>query len=56
VVFILKAPCAPDYTTLNLRFAKLFWQPDVYEKQAEQKIAGDSTGLKTTNRGEYRMK
>jgi len=56
IVFIKPAKKAPDYTTLEIRFSSLRCTLEVYQgNQVVQEIAGDSSGLKTTNRGEYRM-
>jgi hypothetical protein len=46
---------SPDYTTLQRRLRSLNVRLEVFEQQPGQEIAGDSTGLKTSNRGEYRM-
>jgi len=55
VILIPHAKKSADYTTLQKRFRDLEINLKVYEKGMEQEIAGDSTGLKTSNRGEYRM-
>lgn len=46
---------APDYTTLQIRLKNSIYELKVYEQAMEQELAADSTGLKTSNRGEYRM-
>jgi len=45
----------PDYTTLQFRFGSINCLLKVYEPSSSQEIAVDSSGLKTSNRGEYRM-
>jgi transposase len=47
---------APDYTTLQKRFEKKRLKLVVIDQQEGQEIALDSSGLKPTNRGEYRLK
>lgn len=44
-----------DYTTFHIRVEKLKIGIEVYQRTAQQEIAGDSSGLKTSNRGEYRI-
>jgi hypothetical protein len=56
VVFIDKKVKAPDYTTFQVRAVKLNYKFEVYGRMEEQEIAGDATGLKATNRGEYRWR
>ena len=47
---------AADYSTIQRRLKRLKIKLEVYqEKQEEEEIAGDASGLKSTNRGEYRM-
>jgi len=46
---------APDYTTFHIRLKRLKIEIDVYQKTEKQDIAGDTSGLKTSNRGEYRI-
>ncbi len=53
--FIPKATKAPDYTTFCVRLKNLGLKVAACERSAAFDIAGDSTGLKTSNRGEYRM-
>ena len=55
VVLIPHAKASADYTTLQKRFLKLEIKLEVYEENKKQEIAGDSSGLKTSKRGEYRM-
>lgn len=56
IVFISQATRAPDYTTLEVRFKQSEYMLDVYQGlEEEQSIALDSSGLKTSNRGEYRI-
>ncbi len=56
IVFIPKAKKAANYTTLQRRLKKLKLNLEIYqEEQKFQEIAGDASGLKTSNRGEYRM-
>lgn len=56
IVFIPQAEKACDYSTLQKRLKELNVDLKVYRKIKEgQDIAGDSSGLKTTERGEYRM-
>lgn len=56
IIFIKGARKAPDYTTLQIRFSEIDCRIEVYEGSGlEQEIACDSSGLKTNNRGEYRM-
>lgn len=55
VKFIFEVERAPDYTTFCVRLSKLKKEIEIYQKDKEQEIAGDTTGLKTSNRGEYRM-
>ena len=45
---------APDYTTLWYRFGRSRPQLAAHQSLGPQEIAGDASGLKTTNRGEYR--
>ena len=56
VVFIGMDMKAPDYTTFQVRAARLNYKFEVYERMDEQEIAGDASGLKATNRGEYRWR
>lgn len=56
VVFIPETEKAPDYTTFKVRARGLKLGLEVYGKTRKQDIAGDASGLKTTNRGEYRMR
>jgi len=53
--FIPKATKAPDYTTFCARLKNLGLEVIPCEISKELDIAGDATGLKTSNRGEYRM-
>lgn len=55
VIFIPGNKKSPDYTTLQNRFSKLNHHLEVYNENSSQEVAGDSTGLKTSNRGEYRL-
>lgn len=55
VVFIPQANKSPDYTTFHIRAERLRNEIEVYQKTSQQDIAGDSSGLKTSNRGEYRI-
>lgn len=55
VIFIPEANKAPDYTTFNVRLKKLGQEIEIIEQTEQQDIAGDSSGLKTSNSGEYRM-
>lgn len=55
VILIPNAKASADYTTLQKRFQDLEIKLEVYEKSEKQEIAGDSSGLKTSKRGEYRM-
>jgi len=55
IVFIVSAGQAPDYTTLQIRLKNSKYELDVYSVKKGQELAGDSSGLKTSNRGEYRM-
>jgi len=55
IPFIPGADKTPDYTTFCLRLSKLETHLEVYQKTGQQDIAGDASGLKTSNRGEYRM-
>ncbi len=56
IAFIPQAEKACDYSTLQKRLKELAIDLKVYSKIKEvQDIAGDSSGLKTTERGEYRM-
>jgi len=54
IVFIPQAKSAPDYSTLQRRFEALKVELTVYQSGAEQDIAQDSSGIKTSNRGEYK--
>ena len=54
IVFIPQAKNAPDYTTLQRRFEAMPMELAVYQTQSEQDIAQDSSGIKTSNRGEYK--
>jgi len=56
IVLIPHCKNAPDYTTLQVRFSDLKVELEVYQEgNAPCDVAGDSSGLKTSNRGEYRM-
>ena len=55
VVMFARKDKAPDYTTLSIRFENLACGLKVYGEQGEQELAIDSSGLKTTLRGEYRI-
>ena len=55
IAFIPQARKAPDYTTFCIRLSELESRMEVYQKTGSQDIAGDSSGLKTSNRGEYRL-
>jgi len=55
IIFVPKSQRAPDYSTLQFRFSNMEYKLEVYQEHGEQVVAGDSTGLKTSNRGEYRM-
>jgi hypothetical protein len=55
VVFIPQAQKAPDYTTFQVRSMGLGLELEVYGEAKEYDIAGDASGLKPTNRGEYRI-
>jgi hypothetical protein len=55
VLFIPEAKGAPDYTTFQVRLSRSKWKLEVYGLNEQQDIAGDGSGLKTTNRGEYRI-
>lgn len=55
VIFIPAASRAPDYTTFWVRLARVGYELEVYEGALSQDIAGDTSGLKTANSGEYRM-
>jgi len=56
VVLIPYAKASADYTTVQKRFKELEVKLEVYrEREENQEIAGDSSGLKTSRRGEYRM-
>lgn len=55
IIIFAKKDKAPDYTTLNIRFGKMFCELKVYGEQGKQELAIDSSGLKTTLRGEYRI-
>ncbi|MDI6840208.1 MAG: transposase, partial [bacterium] len=56
IVFIPQATQAPDYTTSEVRFKQSEYRFDVYQGwEEEQSIALDASGLKTSNRGEYRI-
>jgi hypothetical protein len=54
IVFIPQAKRAPDYSTLQRRFETLEVELEAYQSGAEQDIAQDSSGIKTSNRGEYK--
>ena len=54
IVFIPQAKSAPDYTTLQRRFEAMEVELAVYQSGAVQDIAQDSSGIKTSNRGEYK--
>ncbi len=55
IAFIPQAKTAPDYTTFCMRLSELGMKIEIYQKTEQQDIAGDSSGLKTSNRGEYRI-
>jgi len=55
VVFIPQAQKAPDYTTFQVRSMRLGFSLEVYGEAKEYDMAGDASGLKPTNRGEYRI-
>lgn len=55
VIMFTRRDKAPDYTTLSIRFERLCCELKVYGEQGEQELAIDSSGLKTTLRGEYRI-
>ena len=55
VCFIPQAPKAPDYTTFQVRSMALGARLEVYGEAKEYDMAGDASGLKPTNRGEYRI-
>lgn len=55
IIMIPQAKKMADYTTLQYRCKKANWILQVNQKKGEQDIAGDCSGLKTSNRGEYRM-
>ena len=56
IVFIPQAKKSANYSTLQRRLKKLKLNLEIYqEEQIQQEIAGDASGLKTSNRGEYRM-
>jgi predicted DNA-binding protein YlxM (UPF0122 family) len=55
VILIPHAKASADYTTLQKRFQEQEIKLEVYEESEKQEIAGDSSGLKTSQRGEYRM-
>ncbi len=56
VVFIPGFSGAPDYSTFQVRGARLNYKFEVYQGSEAQEIAGDASGLKATNRGEYRLR
>ena len=45
---------APDYSTLQKRFESLEIVLAVYQNREAQEVAIDSSGIKTSNRGEYK--
>jgi transposase len=55
-LYILIPGCdkAPDYSTLQKRFVVLEVKLQVYQAENEQEVAIDSSGIKTSNRGEYK--
>jgi hypothetical protein len=53
--FIPQATKAPDYTTFCVRLKSLGLELEACERSDTFDLAGDSSGLKTSNRGEYRM-
>lgn len=55
VCFIPQAQKAPDYTTFQVRSMGLGFELEVYGEAKEYDMAGDASGLKPTNRGEYRI-
>ena len=55
IIMIPQAKKMADYTTLQYRCKKANWILKVDQKKGKQVIAGDCTGLTTSNRGEYRM-
>ncbi len=55
IIMIPQAKKMADYTTLQYRCKKANWVLQVNQKKGKQDIAGDCSGLKTSNRGEYRM-
>ena len=56
IVFIPKAKKSANYSTLQRRLKRLRIKLEIYQEgQNQQEIAGDASGLKTSNRGEYRM-
>jgi len=55
VCFIPQAQKAPDYTTFQVRSMGLGFSLEVYGEAKEYDMAGDASGLKPTNRGEYRI-
>lgn len=55
IIMIPQAKKMADYTTLQYRCKKANWILKVNQKKGKQDIAGDCSGLKTSNRGEYRM-
>lgn len=53
-VFVPQIKRAPDYTTIQKRFEKMSVETKVYQKHEESTTVKDSTGIKTSNRGEYK--
>lgn len=53
-VFIPACEKAPDYSTLEKRFKVLEVSLCIYQDEKEQTVAIDSSGMKTSNRGEYK--
>lgn len=52
--FIPGVKRAPDYTTIQQRFEAMEIELKTYQKGDRQEGASDSTGIKTSNRGEYK--
>ncbi len=55
IILIPHAEKSCHYTTLQRRLKKLGCELQVYKDNGEQKLATDASGLKTSNREEYRM-
>jgi len=53
IVFMPFCKNPPDYTTVWNRFISLEEELKVYQSKQSEEVAGDASGLKTTNRGEY---